>query len=131
MPVVVPCELYNIILIAFYANSIGAHLNSYWTLHCIQLHFYWPYMYAYVKRMCNAYPRCALFNPNHGKSSELVYEFRCKLRVWFIHFDAYSASKHSSFEGFKVYLIICCGMCGFACMEPVTYPTATTLPQLL
>jgi hypothetical protein len=70
---IVPCELYNIIFMAFHANPIGAHLNAYRMLHCIRLRFYWPSMYAYVKRMCNACPGCALSNPNHGKSSELVY----------------------------------------------------------
>jgi hypothetical protein len=32
---IVPCELYNIIFVAFHANPIGAHLNAYRTLHCI------------------------------------------------------------------------------------------------
>jgi hypothetical protein len=82
-------------------------------------------MYAYVKRMCNACPSCALSNPNHGKSLELVYGFPIKAPFLVMHFDAYSAGKHSGFEGSKVYLIGCCGMCGFACMEPVANLSAT------
>jgi hypothetical protein len=42
-----------------------------------------------------------------------------------MHFNAYLAGKHSGFEGSKVYLIGCCGMCGFACVEAVSNPTAT------
>ncbi len=37
---IVPCELYNIIFMAFHANPIGAHLNAYQILHCIWLCFY-------------------------------------------------------------------------------------------
>ncbi len=122
---IAPCELYNI-FVAFHANPIGAHLNAYRTLHHIWLRFYWPSMYAYVKRMCNACPSCALSNPNRGKSSELVYGFPIEAPFFVMHFDAYSAGKHSGFEGSEVYLIGCCGMCRFACMEPVANPSATT-----
>jgi hypothetical protein len=48
-----------------------------------------------------------------------------------MHFDAYSAGKHSGFEGSDVYLIGCCGMCGFACMEPVSNPSATTFASAI
>jgi hypothetical protein len=124
-------ELYNIIFVAFHANSIGAHLNVYCTLHCIWLHFYWPSMYAYVKRMCNACPGCALSNPSHGKSLELVYGFSIEAPFLVMHFNAYSAGKHSGFEGSKVYLIGCCGMCGFPCLEPVAIPSATTFASAI
>jgi hypothetical protein len=85
----VPHELYNIIFMTFHANPIGAHLNAYWTLHCIRLCFYWPSMFAYVKRMCNACPGCALSNPTCRKSSELVYRFPIKAPFLVMHFDAY------------------------------------------
>ncbi len=116
---IVPRKLYNNIFEAFHANPIKAHLNAYWTLHCIWLRCYWPSMYAYVKRMCNACPSCTLSNPNHGKSLELVDGFPIEAPFLMMHFNAYSARKHSGFEGSEVYLIRCCGMCGFACMEPV------------
>jgi hypothetical protein len=128
---VVPRELYNIIFVAFHANPIGAHLNAYRTLHRIRLRFYWPSMYAYIKRMCNACPGCALSNPTRGKSSELVYGFPIEAPFLVMHFDAYSAGKHSGFEGSEVYLIGCCGMCGFACMEPVANPSATTFASAI
>ncbi len=76
--------------------------------------------------MCHACPGCALLNLTHDQSSELVNGFPIKALFLVIHFDAYSAGKHSDFEGSKVYLIGCCGMCRFACMEPVTNPSATT-----
>jgi hypothetical protein len=40
----VPQELHNILFIAFHTNAIGGHLNTYRTLHRLQLHFYWPGM---------------------------------------------------------------------------------------
>jgi hypothetical protein len=88
-------------------------------------------MYAYVKRMCQACPGCMLSNPTCGKSSELVYNFPIEAPFLVIHFNAYSAGKHSSFEGSDVYLIGCCGMCSFACMEPVTKPSATTFASAI
>jgi hypothetical protein len=127
----VPCEIYNIIFVAFHANPIGAHLNAYWTLHCIRLCFYWPSMFAYMKHMCNACPGCALSNPTHGKSSELVYGFPIKAPFIVMHFDAYSAGKHLGFEGSEVYLIGCCSMCGFAFVEPVSNPSTTTFASAI
>jgi hypothetical protein len=72
----VPLEFYNIVFIAFHSNPIGSHFNTYRTLHCIRLRYYWPGMYSYIKRMCNACPGCALANPTKSKSSELVYPHR-------------------------------------------------------
>jgi hypothetical protein len=128
---IVPCELYNIIFVALHPNPIGAHLNAYWTLHRIQLHFYWPSTFAYVKRMCNACLGCALSNPNRGKSSELVYGFPIEAPFLVMHFNAYSAGKHSGFKGSEVYLIGCCGMCRFVCMEPVANLSATTFASAI
>ncbi len=122
----VPNELVNIIFIAFHTNPIGGHLNAYWTLHRIRLWFYWPGMYAYVKRMCLACPGCGLSNPTCGKSSELVYNFPIEAPFLIMFFDAFAAGKHASYEGSECYLIGCCGMCGFACMEPITRASATT-----
>ena len=127
----VPRKLYNILFIAFHTNPIGGHLNAYRTLHRLRLRYYWPGMYAYVKRMCHACPGCALSNPTRGKSSELVYNFPIEAPFLVIHFDAYAAGKHSGFEGSDVYLIGCCGMCSFACMEPVTNPSAITFASAI
>jgi hypothetical protein len=88
-------------------------------------------MYAYVKQMCNACPSCALSNPNRSKSLELVYGFPIEALFLVMHFDAYSAGKHSGFEGSEVYLIGCCGMCGFTCMEHVANPSATTFASAI
>jgi hypothetical protein len=67
--------------------------------------------------MCNACPGCALANLTKGRSSELIYQFPIKAPFLVIFVDACSAGKHSSFEGFEVYLVACCGMTGFAAME--------------
>jgi hypothetical protein len=113
----VPQEMYNILFIAFHTNAIGGHLNVYRTLHRLRLRYYWPGMYAFVKRMCPACPGCTLSNPNHSKSSKLVYNFPFEAPFLVMHFDAYVPGKHAGFEGSDAYLISCCGMCSFACMR--------------
>jgi hypothetical protein len=127
----VPRKLYNIMFIAFHTNPIGRHLNAYQMLHQLRLHYYWPGMYAYVKHMCQACPGCMLSNPTCSKSSELVYNFLIEAPFLVVHFNAYTAGKHSGFEGSDVYLIGCCGMCSFACMEPVTNLSATTFASVI
>jgi hypothetical protein len=121
----------NIVFIAFHTNAIGGHLNTYRTFHRLRLRFYWPGMYSYVKRMCQACPGCALANPTRGKSSELVYNFPVEAPFLVMFFDAYSAGKHTGFEGSECYLIGCCGMCSFACMEPITRASATTFASAI
>jgi hypothetical protein len=88
-------------------------------------------MYAYVKRMCQVCPGCALANPNRGKSSELVYNFPIKAPFLVMFFDTYSASKHAGYEGSECYIIGCCRMCSFACMEPITSALATTFASAI
>ncbi len=122
----VPKEFYNIIFVTFHSNAIGGHLNAYCTLHRIPLRYYWPGMYSYIKHMCNACPGCALANPTKSKSSKLVYNFPIKAPFLVLFIDAYSAGKHSSFDGSKSYLIACCGMTGFASMEPIQHPNSKT-----
>ncbi len=117
----VPSEFYNIIFIAFHSNAIGGHLNAYRTLHRICLQYYWPGMCSYINRMCSACPGCALANPIKSKPSELVYNFSVKAPFLVLFVDAYSAGKHSSFDGFEVYLVVCCGMTGFAFMRPILH----------
>jgi hypothetical protein len=78
-------------------------------------------MYSYIKHMCNACPGCGLANPTKSKSSELVYQFPIEAPFLVLFVDAYSAGKHSSFDGFEVYLVACCGMTGFATMEPIQH----------
>ena len=77
----------------------------YRTLHCLRLRVYWSGMYAYVKRMCQAYPGCTFSNPSHRKSSELVYNFLTKAPFLVMHFDAYVAGKHAGFKGSDAYLL--------------------------
>jgi hypothetical protein len=114
-------EFYNIIFIAFHSNAIGGHFNAYHTLHRIRLRYYWPGMYSYITGMCNACPGCALANPTKSKSSKLVYNFPIKAPFLVLFIDTYSAGKHSSFDGFDTYLVACCGMTGFASMEPIQH----------
>ena len=83
-------------------------------------------MYSFIKRMCNACPGCALSNPPHSTSSELVYHFpiEAPFRVLFV--DGYNAGKHSGFEGSEAYLIAACGMTGFSVMEPIQHATSSS-----
>ncbi len=127
----VPQELHNILFTAFHTNAIGGHLNVSRMLHCLRLRFYWLGMFAYIKRMCQACPGCTLSNPHCGKSSELVYIFLIKAPFLLMHFDAYVAGKHAGIEGSNAYLIGCCRMCSFACMEPDTNPSSTTFASAI
>ena len=123
---IVPKELYNIIFIAFHVNPIGGHLNAYRTLHHVCLQFYFPHLYTNVKRMCNASPGCALSNPSKRVSSELVYNFPIQVPFMVMHFDAYTAGSHESFDGHNCHLIGCCGMTAFAYGEPISRPSEKT-----
>jgi hypothetical protein len=127
----VPQELSNVLFIAFHTNAMVGHLNAYRTFHCLQLWFYWPGMYAFVKRMCQACLGCALTNPTCSKSSELIHNFPIKAPFLVMHFDAYVAGNHAGFEGSECYLIGCCGMSSFACMEPITNPSAATFASAI
>ncbi len=88
-----PSEFFNIIFIAFHTNPIGGHFNTYHTLHCMRLWFYWPGMYKYIKQMCRACPGCNLANPTNSKSTELVYNFPIEAPMMVLHIDGYSAGK--------------------------------------
>ena len=101
-------------------------MNVYRTLHRLRMRYYWPKMYSYIKRICHACPGCALSNPTHGSSSELIYHFpiEAPFRVLFV--DAYSAGKYSGFEGSEVYLIAACGMTGFSSMESISHANSTS-----
>jgi hypothetical protein len=81
--------------------------------------------------MCSTCPGCALTNPTPHISLELVYHFPidAPFQVLFVH--GYSASQQSSFEGNKTYVIACCGMTGFAVMEPVKHDTSATFASAL
>jgi hypothetical protein len=90
-------------------------------LHHIRLHHYWHGMYSFIKCMCKACPSCTLVNPTKTKSSKLVYNFPIEVPFLVLFIDAHSARKHSTFDGSKVYLITCCGMTGFASIEPIQH----------
>ena len=123
---VVPKALFGVIFTAFHSNPLGGHFNAFRTLHRIRLRYFWPEMYTFVKKMCSACPGCALANSGRRTSSELVYHFpvEAPFRVLFV--DAYKAGSHAGFDGDEAYVIACCGMTGFAVMEPVKHATSQT-----
>ena len=127
----VPREFYNLLFVAFHSNPLGGHLNPYHTLHRLRLRFYWPGMYSYIKRMCQACPGCALANPTKSKSRELVYSFPIEAPFLVLHVDAYSAGTHTGFEGSDVYLVACCGMCTFGALEPISGANATAFASAI
>jgi hypothetical protein len=102
-------------------------MNASRTLHHLRPRYYWPGMYSYIKCMCNACPSYALANPTKSKSSKLVYNFPIKAPFLVLFIDVYSAGKHSRFDGLEVYLIACCGMTGFASMEPIQHANSKNL----
>ena len=46
---IVPSSLCNVVFIAFRANPIGAHFNSWDTFHRIRERFFWPGLVQYCK----------------------------------------------------------------------------------
>ncbi len=122
----IPWEFYNILFIVFHSNPIGGHMNAYRTLHPHRPQYYWPGIYSYIKRMCNACPGCALANHTKSKSSELMYNIPIKAPLLVSCIDVYSVGKHSSFDGLEVDLIACCGMTGFASIEPIQHAHSKT-----
>ena len=122
---IVPVGLRDILFVAFHSNPIGGHLNTYRTLHRLHMHYYWPEMFSYVKRMRHACLECALSNPTRGPSSELIYHFPIEAPFCVLFVNAYSAGKYSGFKGSKVYLIAACGMTGFSAMESIQHANST------
>jgi hypothetical protein len=114
-----PSHFRNVIFAAFHSNPLGAHLTATRTLHRIQLCYYWPGMWRYITRMCEACPGCTLANPTHSRSFELIYSFPIEAPMMVLHIDGYQAGKESVFKGSTHYLVACCGMCTFAAMEPI------------
>ena len=72
-----------------------------------------------------------LVNPHKSKSSELIYNVPIKVPMMVLHVDAYQAGAVKGFEGFEVYLNVCCEMCSFAAMEPVSNASAKTFTSAL
>jgi hypothetical protein len=70
-------------------------------------------------------------NPTRSKSAELIYNFPIEALFLVTHFDAYTAGNHAGFKGSECYLIGCCGMTGFACMEPITNASAATFASAI
>jgi hypothetical protein len=122
----VRADFFNILFVPFHTNPIGRHFNTYHTFHFMHIQFYWPGMFKYIKRMCRACPGCALANPSHSKSAELVYHFPIEAPMMVLHIDGYLAGKQVGFEGSEIYLNACCKMSTFAAMEPVINPSAIT-----
>ena len=48
-----------------------------------------------------------------------------------MHFDAYAAGRHAGFKGSECYLLGCCSMTGFDCMEPITNASANTFASAI
>jgi hypothetical protein len=123
---IVSKALFGVVFGAFHSNPIGGHFNAYCTLHCLRLCYFWPKMYSYFKKMCQACPGCALSNSSCCTSSELVYHFPIEVPFCVLFVEAYKAGNHASFEGDEAYVISCCGMTGFVAMEPVKHATSQT-----
>ncbi|KAL7503778.1 hypothetical protein ACHAXN_001520 [Cyclotella atomus] len=115
----VPSSLRNAIFVAFHANPIGGHLNYFRTFKNIRLRYYWPGMFCYIKDLCSKCPACALANRHRSRAKELVYGFPITAPFFVIHADGYSAGAGKNFDGKSTYLITCCGMTGFAAVEPI------------
>ena len=128
---IVPASLQNIIFVAFHANPIGGHLDSFRTFHRIRQRYFWPGMYQYCKRLIKACPGCSLSNITQSRSSDLVYSFPIEAPMRVLFLDVYAAGVEFNFDGTKHYLIGACGMCSFAICEATPEQTATAFASAL
>jgi hypothetical protein len=117
---IVPSELRNLIFIAFHANPIGAHFDTYHTFHRIRLRFHWPNMYRYIDHLCQHCVGCKLSKSRVRKSSSLIYSFPMDEPFKIIHADVYSVGVDQAFDGEKCYMNVLCGMTGYAISEPLS-----------
>ncbi len=120
----IPADLNHIVFIALHFNTFEGHLKH--TIHRIRLCFCWPKMHLYILWMCRSCPGCTLTNPTHAKLRELIYNLPNEAPFMVLYIDGYQARKESGFKGSSLYLIVCCGMCTFTVMEPVSTVNATT-----
>jgi hypothetical protein len=127
---IVSKALFNIVFVAFHSNPIGGHFNAYRTLHCLHLCCFWPEMYSYIKRCAKLVPavhfliQVVALCPNLSIAFPSKHHFGSSM--WMHTVDAYKVGNHASFEGDAAYVIACCGMTGFAAIEPVKHATSQT-----
>ena len=123
---IVPVSLRNIVFIAFHANPLGGHFNTYRTMHRIRLRFWWPRMYSYIDKMIEKCAGCKLTNPGIRKSAELVYSFPVTEPMVVLHVDCYMAGAIKTYDNVSAYLIAACNMTGFACIEGINESNAAS-----
>eukprot|EP00956_Cyclotella_meneghiniana_P009859 scaffold13641_cov42-Cyclotella_meneghiniana.AAC.3 len=114
---IVPASLKNIVFIAFHANPLGGHFNTFRTMHRIRLRFWWPRMYSYIEKLIDKCAGCKLTNPGIRKSAELVYNFPVTEPMVVLHVDCYQAGAIKTYDNVSAYLVAGCNMTGFACIE--------------
>ena len=123
---IVPVSLRNIVFIAFHANPLGGHFNTYRTMHRIRLRFWWPRMYSYIDKMIEKCAGCKLTNPGIRKSAELVYSFPVTEPMVVLHVDCYMAGAIKTYDNVSAYLVAACNMTGFACIEGINESNAAS-----
>ena len=84
---IVPCDLRNIVFIAFHANPIGGHLGLNKTIIRIRLRFFWPGLYSYCKKMISSCVGCQMANATRSPAKELVYNFPIDTLMSVLHLD--------------------------------------------
>ena len=128
---VVPLSMQHIIFVAFHANPIGGHLNTFRTFTRIRQRYFWPSMYKYIERLISACPGCKLSNITQRRTSDLVYSFPIDAPMHVIFVDIYAAGTQPNFEGTIYYLIAVCGMTSFAVCEATSEQNAETFASAI
>jgi hypothetical protein len=95
---IVPAKLRNVIFAAFHGNPIGGHFNAARNFSRLRLRFFWPEMYKYCKRMCDACPGCRLGNLTTSRRRELIYSFPMDAPMLVLHIDGYQAGRIEGFD---------------------------------
>ena len=128
---IVPKSLRNMIYVTFHFNPIGGHLNAYRTYFCIRLHYFWPGIFQFCKKLTHSCPGCVTSDITSNRSSKLVYSFPIDEPMNVLHVDIYAAGANFNYEGNKHYLIASWGMTSFSVMEPTSKQNASTFAAAL
>ncbi len=79
-----------------------------------------------LQRKVQACPGCALSNPTHSRSADLVYNFPTTAQILVLKVDIYNVRSHQSFDGKTDHFIAACSIKGFACCESITHANSSS-----
>ena len=97
----------------------------------IRLRYYWPHMYKYIEKMISMCAGCYLADCSIRHTRELIYSFPVDEPFKVIHADVYTIGSELGFSGHKNFMVVICGLCTFACQEPLREMNSTTFADAI